>query len=105
MVGINKLFKLELPNNHFSARHLLGFDQFGQVSGTMSVDGKTEIINMRAMKTRRWNMSMNDSVFTGFTDGGICSVQKLEWYYYNLIWPTRAQINNNIVSNKPSFWA
>lgn len=59
----------------------MGFDQFGQISGTMIIDGKSEMINMNGIKIRRWNMSMNDSVFTGFIDGcnGIYSVQKLEW--------------------------
>lgn len=59
----------------------MGFDQFGQISGTVIVDGKTETINMSGIKIRRWNMSMNDSVFTGFMAGcsEICCVQKLEW--------------------------
>ncbi|XP_016663303.2 uncharacterized protein LOC100569517 [Acyrthosiphon pisum] len=59
--------------------NLLGFDQFGQITGSMVVNGKTEMINMRAMKLRRWNMSVEDSAFVGFMNSDImCSVQKLE---------------------------
>lgn len=61
--------------------NLLGFDQFGQISGAMVIDGKTEMINMRAIKLRRWNMSTNDSVFTGMTDNSIFSVQKLKRFW------------------------
>ncbi|XP_060861181.1 uncharacterized protein LOC132938394 isoform X3 [Metopolophium dirhodum] len=64
---------------NFFINNLLGFDQFGQISGSMVVDGKTEMINMRAMKLRRWNMSVEDSAFVGFMNIDImCSVQKLE---------------------------
>jgi len=63
----------------FSINNLLGFDQFGQISGSMVVDGKIEMINMRAMKLRRWNMSVEDSAFVGFMNNDImCSIQKLE---------------------------
>lgn len=65
----------------------MGFDQFGQISGTMVIDGKTEMTNMNGIKIRRWNMSMNDTVFAGFIDGcsGIYSVQKLDWLDINSI--------------------
>lgn len=62
-------------------KNLLGFDQFGQISGTMVIDGKTEMINMRAIKLRRWNMSADDFVFAGITDIGICSIQKLKRFW------------------------
>jgi len=63
----------------FSINNLLGFDQFGQISGSMVVDGKTEMINMRAIKLRRWNMSVDDSVFAGFMNSDtMYSIQKLE---------------------------
>lgn len=64
----------------FYSRNLLGFDQFGQISGAMVVDGKTEMTNIRAMKLRRWNMSKNDLVFVGFSDckSMSCIIQKLE---------------------------
>lgn len=66
----------------FSTHNVLGFDQFGQISGIMVVDGKKELINMRAIKIRRWNMAIGDSsLYIGFINSGICSVQKLKGYY------------------------
>jgi hypothetical protein len=48
----------------------------------MVVDGKKELINMRAIKLRRWNIGIGDSsLYIGFIDNSICSVQKLKGYY------------------------
>ncbi|KAL5244778.1 hypothetical protein ACI65C_012188 [Semiaphis heraclei] len=76
----NTFFKHEIDHTDPDyINNLLGFDQFGQISGSIVIDGKTEMINMRAMKLRRWNMSVDDSAFVGFINGDImCSVQKLE---------------------------
>ncbi|CAI6346497.1 unnamed protein product [Macrosiphum euphorbiae] len=76
----NTFFKHEIDHTDPDyINNLLGFDQFGQISGSMVVDGKTEIINMRSMKLRRWNMSVEDSAFVGFMNSDImCSIQKLE---------------------------
>ncbi|XP_022162684.1 uncharacterized protein LOC111028371 isoform X1 [Myzus persicae] len=76
----NTFFKHEIDHTDPDyINNLLGFDQFGQISGSMVVDGKTEMINMRAMRLRRWNMSVDDLAFVGFMDSDIvCSVQKLE---------------------------
>ncbi|CAH1725995.1 unnamed protein product [Aphis gossypii] len=76
----NTFFKHEIDHSDPDCiNNLLGFDQFGQISGSMVVDGKTEMINMHAMKLRRWNMSVDDSLFAGFMNSDtMYSVQKLE---------------------------
>ncbi|XP_050419567.1 uncharacterized protein LOC126832726 isoform X2 [Adelges cooleyi] len=44
---------------------LLGFDQFGVLSGTLVVDGESKTIDLDALKLRRWDMSVGDSVLAG----------------------------------------
>ncbi|VVC45766.1 ATP-grasp fold, subdomain 1,PEP-utilising enzyme, mobile domain,Pyruvate phosphate dikinase [Cinara cedri] len=81
----NMFFKNEIDDvDENITRHLLGFDQFGRISGVVVVDGKTETtINTRAIKLRRWNMSTDDTVFFGITDScSVCSVQKLDRLIY-----------------------
>lgn len=68
---------LILPN-HFRRTSTSGYDQFGQISGVMDVDGKTQTINVDVIKCRRWNMSIDDLAFLGITNKSICSVQKLK---------------------------
>uniref|UniRef100_A0A2H8TRJ0 Putative phosphoenolpyruvate synthase n=1 Tax=Melanaphis sacchari TaxID=742174 RepID=A0A2H8TRJ0_9HEMI len=76
----NTFFKHEIDHSDSEyVNNLLGFDQFGQISGLIVVDGKSEMINMHAMKLRRWNMSIDDSMFAGFMNTDImCSIQKLK---------------------------
>ncbi|XP_025408161.1 uncharacterized protein LOC112681979 [Sipha flava] len=76
----NTFFKHEIDDTDPNiTQNILGFDQFGQISGIMVVDGKKELINMRAIKLRRWNIGIGDSsLYIGFIDNSICSVQKLK---------------------------
>ncbi|XP_026822720.1 uncharacterized protein LOC113560827 [Rhopalosiphum maidis] len=75
----NTFFKHEIDHSDPDyINNLLGFDHFGQISGSIVVDGKSEMIYMRAMRLRRWNMSVDDSMFAGFMNSNMCSVQKLE---------------------------
>lgn len=70
--------------HNFSFHNLLGYDQFGQISGVMVVDGKTEVMNFEAIRMRRWNTSIDYSVFLGLTDSAICSVQELKKLLQNI---------------------
>lgn len=64
----------------------MGYDQFGQISGTIVIDEKTEIINIKAIKMRRWKMSTDDSIILGLTDSAIFSIQNFKkLIQYNIL--------------------
>ncbi|XP_050541906.1 prodigiosin synthesizing transferase PigC-like isoform X3 [Daktulosphaira vitifoliae] len=74
----NDFFKKEVESESFAIENLIGFDQFGVLSGTIVYGDKMENVNLTALKIRRWKMSKHDSIFAGKFNDNIAIVQKCQ---------------------------